>query len=154
MALERTIITQIKTQIQANADGSGSYSNDLSGADSVAIGEQFSPARIPGVYLFIQNIGTAQSAGATRLDSYSRTMTVQLEGWTAADSDVPGQAALVALDLYHDLTMALEADRTLGGNVRDIEISGTTFDGWEIDKPGLGLAVLSMSITFRQTAGL
>ena len=46
MALERTIINQIKTQL-GNVNGSGSYTTDLSGADQVVIGESFTPGRIP-----------------------------------------------------------------------------------------------------------
>ena len=80
-------------------------------------------------------------------------MSVQIEAWTAATSSAPGTALLDALDLQDDIMRALESDRSLGGNVRDLEISASAFDGFELDRPGLGLAVLVCSISYTETAG-
>ena len=152
MGLERTILTQIKTQI-GNVNGAGSYTADLSGDDRVVIGESFSPGRIPCAYIYPDGITTAQTGGRTVLTRYDRTMSVQIEAWTAATSSAPGTALLDALDLQDDIMRALESDRSLGGNVRDLEISASAFDGFELDRPGLGLAVLMCSISYTETAG-
>ena len=152
MGLERTILTQIKTQI-GNVNGSGSYTADLSGSDRVVIGETFAPHRLPGCYIYPNGINTSQAAGRTVLTRYDRTMSVQIEAWTAATSSAPGTALLDALDLQDDIMRALESDRSLGGNVRDLEISASAFDGHELDRPGLGLAVLMCSISYTETAG-
>ena len=152
MALERTILNQIKTQI-ATVNGSGSFTADLSGSDQVVIGESFSPGRIPCAYIYPNGITTTQAAGRTVLTRYDRNMSVQIEAWTAATSSAPGTALLDALDLQDDIMRALESDRSLGGNVRDLEISASAFDGHELDRPGLGLAVLICSIDYTETGG-
>jgi len=152
LGLERTILNQIKTQI-ATVNGSGSYTADLSGSDQCVIGESFAPHRLPGCYIYPDGITTAQTGGRTVLTRYDRTMSVQIEAWTAATSSAPGTALLDALDLQDDIMRALESDRTLGGNVRDVEISASAFDGFELDRPGLGLAVLVLTIQYTETAG-
>ena len=152
MALERTILNQIKTQI-GNVNGSGSFTSDLPGSDQVVIGESFAPGRIPCAYIYPNGVTTTQAAGTTVLTRYDRTMSVQVEAWCAATSSAPGTALLDALDLQDDIMRALEADRSLGGNVRDIEISASSFDGHELDRPSLGLAVLVLSIDYTETAG-
>ena len=152
MALERTILNQIKTQI-ATVNGSGSYTADLSGSDQVVIGETFAPHRLPGCYIYPNGITTTQAAGRTVLPRYDRNMSVQIEAWTAATSSAPGTALLDALDLQDDIMRALESDRSLGGNVRDLEISASAFDGHELDRPGLGLAVLICSIDYTEPGG-
>jgi len=49
---------------------------------------------------------------------------------------------------------ALEADRSLDGNVRDIEISASALDGQELDRgPGLGLCILSLLIRYTEASG-
>ena len=152
MSTERTILTAIKTQIQ-NVNGSGSYTFNLSGADQVVLGESFQPHRVPGCYVYFLNVSTAQTGGTTRLNAYDRTMTCQVEGWVAAENSTPGNAALEAVDLMDDIMRALEADRSLGGNVRDIEISASSLDGQELDRPGLGLCILQLVVRYTETAG-
>jgi hypothetical protein len=152
VGLERTIMGQIKTQLQ-NINGAGGYVHDLSGEDRIVFGQQFSPARVPGVYLFSGGLSPSLSPGTTRLDSYDRTLTVQIEAWTAPANADTGEAGLQALDLYSDIRRALETDRTLGGNVRDLQVAGNGWDGWELERPGLGLALLVVTINYRQTAG-
>ena len=152
MALERTILNQIKTQI-ANVNGSGSYTADLSGTDQVVIGESFAPHRLPGCYIYPNGVTTTQAAGRTVLTRDDRTMSGQVEAGTPATASAPGTALLDAMDLQDDIMRALEADRSLGGNVRDIEIAASSFDGHELDRPSLGLAVLVLTIEYTETAG-
>ena len=152
MSTERTILAAIQSQIQ-NVNGSGSYTFDLSGTRTV-IGEAFQPARVPGCYVYFLNVTTAQTPGVTVLTRYDRTMTVQAEGWCAAENSTPGNAALEAVDLMDDIMRALEADRSLDGNVRDIEISASALDGQELDRgPGLGLCILQLVVRYTETAG-
>ena len=51
----------------------------------------------------------------------------------------------------------LESDRSLGngGTVlcSDIEVSGRTFRGADLDLPMLGIAALMVTITYRQDSG-
>lgn len=152
MSKERTILAAIKTQIQ-NVNGSGSYTFDLSGADQVVLGESFQPHRVPGCYVYFLNVSTAQTAAVTVLTRYDRTMTCQIEGWVAAENSTPGNAALEAVDLMDDIMRALEADRSLDSNVRDIEISASSLDGQELDRPGLGLCILQLIVRYTETAG-
>ena len=152
MSTERTILAAIQTQIQ-NVNGAGSYTFDLSGTRTV-IGEAFQPHRVPACYIYFLNVATAQTPGTTRLTAYDRTMTVQAEGWCAAENSTPGNAALEAVDLMDDIMRALEADRSLDGNVRDIEISASALDGQELDRgPGLGLCILQLVVRYTETAG-
>jgi hypothetical protein len=151
MSTERTILAAIQTQIQ-NVNGAGSYTFDLSGTRTV-IGEAFQPHRVPACYIYFLNVATAQTPGSTRLTAYDRTMTVQAEGWCAAENSTPGNAALEAVDLMDDIMRALEADRSLDGNVRDIEISASSIDGQELDRPGLGLCILSLLIRYTEASG-
>ena len=152
MSTERTILAAIQTQIQ-NVNGAGSYTFNLSGTDQVVLGEAFQPHRIPGCYVYFLNVTTAQTPGTTRLNAYDRVMTVQAEAWCAAENSTPGNAALEAVDLMDDIMRALEADRSLDGNVRDIEISASSLDGQELDRPGLGLAILSLVVRYTEAAG-
>ena len=152
MSTERTILAAIQSQIQ-NVNGSGSYTFDLSGTRTV-IGEAFQPHRVPGCYVYFLNVTTAQTPGITVLTRYDRTMTVQAEGWCAAENSTPGNAALEAVDLMDDIMRALEADRSLDGNVRDIESSASALDGQELDRgPGLGLCSLQIVARYTETAG-
>ena len=127
MSKERTILAAVQTQIK-NANGSGSYTFNLS-------------------------VPPAQTPGTTVLTRYDRTMNIQIEGWVAAENSTPGNAALEAVDLMDDIMRALEADRSLDGNVRDIEISASSLDGQELDRPGLGLCILQLVVRYTETAG-
>jgi hypothetical protein len=153
VSTERSILAAVKTQI-ANVNGAGLYTFDLSGADAVVHGQAFQPHRVPGAYVFFGGLSTAQTGGVTVLTKYDRTMIIQVEGWCAAKSAAPADAALEAVDLMDDIMRALEADRSLGGNVRDIEISASALDGQELDRPGLGLCVLQITATYTEAAGL
>lgn len=157
MSTARSIIENIKSQIASNVDGSGSYTYDLTGSDQVVIGEAFQPHRVPGAYVFFGGGTTAQTPGTTVLSRYDRTMVCQVEGWVAADSAAPGEAAMDALDLCDDIMRAIESDRTLGllsSGVRDVEIAYNTLDGQELDRPGLGLCILQVTVRYVESAGV
>ena len=149
---ERQILERVKTQIQ-NVNGSGSYSYDLSSSDRVVFGDRFAPELLPCAYINLIDITTAQDAGRTVLTRYDRTMQIQIEAWTAVTSSTAGQSILEGCDLMDDIMRALEADRSLDGNVRDIELSASSLDGQELDRPGLGLCILQLVVRYTETAG-
>lgn len=151
MSVEVDIIERVQTDLQGITGGG--YTYDLSGSDQVVVGETFAPHRVPGVYVFPGSIRSSQSAGTTLLTAYDRTMTVQIEGWVAPTTDTPGAALLAALNLGSDMMKALENDRTLNDNVHDVEMSMISFDGAELQRPGLGAVVVECVITYRETAG-
>lgn len=152
MGLERTIVERVKTQLR-NIDGGASYTYDVSGDDQVVIGQTFSSHRIPGVYLFVNGTTTKQDAGRTVLTRYDRQMKVQIEAWVPSTSASAGTALLDALDMQDDIFRAIESDRSLGGNVRDVELEATTYEGAEMDRPGLGMVVCILTIRYTETAG-
>lgn len=151
MGTERAILSQIKTQIE-NVNGSGSYTHDLSGSDAVMIGEAFAPYRLPAAYIYPNGVTTIQGPG-TVLTRYDRTMSVSVEAWCQATNASAGTTILDALDLQDDIMRAIESDRSLDGNVRDVEINAASYDGGEFDRPSLGLAVLQVTIKYTETAG-
>ena len=108
---------------------------------------------MPGVYLFANGVTTAQTAGRTVLTRYDREMKIQIEAWVGATSAAPGIALLDAMDLQDDIMRALESDRSLDGNARDVEIEATAYDGAEMDRPGMGMAVLILTVRYTETAG-
>lgn len=152
MALERTIMERVKTQLQ-NIDGGSSYTFNVSGSDQVVIGQTFASHRVPGVYLFTNGTTTKQEAGRTVLTRYDREMKVQIEAWVPSTSAAAGTALLDALDMQDDIFRAIESDRSLGGNVRDVELEGSTYEGAEMDRPGLGMVVCILTIRYTETAG-
>lgn len=150
MSTETDIIERIQTDLQG-VTGSG-YTYDLSGADQCVIGESFAPHRVPGVYIFPGSIKSTQGPG-TVLTRYDRTMLVQIEGWVAPTSDTPGAALKGALDLGSDIMKAIENDRTLNSNVHDVQMDMISFDGAELQRPGLGAVVVQCVVSYSETAG-
>jgi hypothetical protein len=150
MSRETDIVDRIKVNIQGVAGAGFTY--DLSGDDRVVVGESFQPHRVPGVYIFPGSIRSSQT-GRTALTRFSRTFNVQIEAWVAPSSSSPGAASMAALDIGSDIMKALEGDRSLNSNVHDISIDMISFDGDELQRPGLGAVVLQMVITYQETAG-
>ena len=152
MGAERTIMERVKTQLQ-NIDGGSSYTFNVSGSDQVVIGQTFASHRVPGGYLFTNGTTTKQEAGRTVLTRYDREMKVQIEAWVPSTSAAAGTALLDALDMQDYIFRAIESDRSLGGNVRDVELEATTYEGAEMDRPGLGMVVCLLTIRYTEAAG-
>ena len=152
MATERSILERIKA-VLATIDGTGSYTFDLSGTDQVFIGALFLPHRIPSAHIYGGNLGSAQVGGTTLLTGYDRTMRVRIECWVGINSTDGAEIHLAPLDAYNDIRLVLENDRTLNSNVHDLIVSVTTVEPSDPEFPGLGLAILDVDITYRQTAG-
>tara|TARA_Y100000401_G_scaffold116630_1_gene122896 strand:- start:3912 stop:4388 length:477 start_codon:yes stop_codon:yes gene_type:complete len=155
MSRERNIVNQIVSNLEA-INGSG-YTFDISGTDQVIIGDQFNPIRVPCAYVFVSSVDTNQEPGVTVLTQYDRTMTLNIIGFLNATNDDPGELMLRSLDFQSDVMKCLESDRSLGngGSVLcdDLEVSGRTFRGADLDLPMLGIAALIVTIRYRQDAG-
>lgn len=157
MSRERNIVDQVVANLQTINGSSGGYTYDLSGSDQVIVGDQFNPIRLPCAYVFVGGVDTVQEPGVTVLTQYDRTMTLNIIGFVNATNDSPGELMLRALDFQSDVMKCLESDRSLGngGSVLcdDLEISGRTFRGSDLDLPMTGIAALIVSIRYRQDAG-
>ena len=150
MSKETDIIDAIISDI-AGITGAG-YSQDLSGADRVVIGETFQPHRVPGVYVFPGAVRSSQGA-TTVLNKYDRQFMVQIEGWVAPENDSPKSALYAAMNLAADVRKALETNRGLSSLVHDVSIDMMSYDGAELQRPGLGAVILQMMVTFSERAG-
>jgi hypothetical protein len=151
MASELKIVMgQIVTQIK-NANGSGVYVHDLSATGTVVRGAVLeSPQSSVAVGVYLQHLNTEPGA---RLGYWERTALVGIHGWVAHDG-TEGDAEDVAADLLNDITRALEADRTLGGNVRDINASGTAFAGNTYGIGGWAIAAIDLRVNWSQRTGV
>ena len=132
MSTETDIIDRVKVDIEGITGSE--YTYDLSGVDRVVIGDTFQAHRVPGVYIFPGSI--------------------QVEGWVAPTSASPGMATKAAINLGADVRKAIENDRSLNSKVHDISIDMISFDGEELQRPGLGAVVLQITVTYQETAGL
>jgi hypothetical protein len=157
MSRERDIVNQLVSNLEGINGSSGSYTYDLSGGDQVIIGDQFNPIRLPCAYIFVGRTDTVQEGGITRLDQYDRTMVAFIVGFVQATNDNPGELMLRSLDFQSDIMKCLESDRSLGngGTVLcdDLQVSGQTYLGADLDVPSLGIAALEVQIKYRQKAG-
>ena len=152
----RDILSRVKTDL-VGINGSGSYNYDLSGTDQVVIAQAMDPVRVPCIYIYSDSMDTAQSGGKTILTQYDRTLRVMCVGYLAATNDDPGELHLRTWDMLADMQRALEADRGLGapGSLLcdDLELSMVATDGAQVGRPTMGIAVVALTITFRQDSG-
>ena len=150
---ERDIRDRSVTDLSA-INGSGGYDYDFSGADAVQIGMTVEPHRVPAAYIFPLLLSTTQSPGKTPLRRYDRELKVQIDVYVPTTGAETGNASKAALDAQDDIMLALEQDRSLGSTgVHDIEIEASAYDGAELDRPGLGVATLLLTITYSETGG-
>tara|TARA_R100001443_G_scaffold70458_2_gene78747 strand:+ start:59 stop:523 length:465 start_codon:yes stop_codon:yes gene_type:complete len=149
---ERDIVNRIKTNL-AGITGD-SYNFDFSASDRVVIGAEAEPIRVPCIYIHPITVSTSQAAGRTRLQNYDREFTLQIDVFVPATSAAPGVGLLAALDAGSDIMKALEADRSLGSvGVRDIEVDASSWDGFELDRPGIGISTLQVKVIYTERAG-
>jgi len=151
---ERSILEVMKTDLAA-VDGSGSYNYDFSATDAVALGTE--PAgvapRAPGIYLFPITLDSSRVKGKTPLNSFTRVFVVQVDVWVPRTTEAASNALLGAVDAQSDVMRALENDPTLNGNVHDMEISASAYDGEAIQVPGYGVATLRVSVEYNEKRG-
>ena len=146
----RQQLAAVKTALHT-IDGTGSFTYDLSGTDSVAYGIQLFPDIVPRVQ--IASLSETSTHGIP-LGFYERTASISLFGYVGADSDEAGSRLLNATDLLNDMMLAIEADRTLGGLVLDVIFTNTVaMDGLEMDLPTLGLAEVVLQTRYTTKTG-
>lgn len=133
----RTILERLKTQV-SGVNGSAPYTFDLSEAGRVVVGQGLVPSRTPSVGIYPVSF---TGEHGPELGRYTRRMTVGLMGIVAGTTASPSERALRAFDLLDDVVVALESDRTLGGNVLDLIVSKVDVTGAEVDVPGTGVFV-------------
>lgn len=146
----KSIMAQVVTQLQT-ANGSGVYTHDLSATGTVVRGAVLDPPQsLASVGVYLQNLNSEPGA---RLGYWSRTALVGIHGWVAHDG-TEGDAEDVAADLLDDISRALEADRTLSAQVRDIIVSGTAFAGNTYGLGGWAVAAVDLQVTWSQQTGV
>ena len=149
---ERDILAGVKSQLEG-IDATGTYTFDLSDGDRVLVGATMIPDRVPSAYIYATATRSVITPGRTVLRNYDRTLVVQIEAWVNATSDAVGEDHLRALDMQDDVFKAIEGDRTIGGEVDDVILSGQTYDGEALQRPGLGVAVIVLQCTYRDVGG-
>lgn len=146
----RAILGQLKTVLQG-INGAGGHTYDLSGDDQVVIGEGTTPPRYPAAAVYLLSVRGQHGA---QLGRYTRIATLQIQAWTSATSSDPGERAMAAADLLDDIMAAVEADRKLNGNVKDlIFIDSGTLHGDEVGIPGCGIAIANLETYFTVNSG-
>ena len=151
----RSIMGQIKADLQG-IDGTGSYNFDLSGSNQVIMAAALNPIRVPCVYFYAENEDTAQTPGVTVLTQYDRTLNIQIVGFCASTDDDPEEMHLRTWDLCSDIKVALESDRSLTSGsplCDDLQLRVSALDGEQVGRPSLGIAVVELTVKFRQDSG-
>lgn len=146
----RDVLAAIKTALET-VNGSGVYTHNLSDGDRVVYGAEVDPTRVPRVNIF--DVAWSATHGA-RLGFYERVSNVSIIGYVGAADDSNGARLLAAADLLNDVCRALESDRSLGGEARDVIInSARAFDGAEWDLDRLGAVELVVSVNWSMRTG-
>jgi len=128
----RDILEMIRDELRDRVDGGASYDFDLrtvSSTPRVDIGESLMPPSGAEAHVLITPIGrpSNETPGQVQLNSYGRTLTVQITGLVKATTAPGGEALLRACDLADDIELALEtslADATKLGSL----LHGLSFD--------------------------
>lgn len=102
-------------------DGTGDYTYDLTGANSVTVGVSEDAPTYPHIAIMPYASGAAETGNT--LDAVTHTWQIAIVGRVAAATDSELARFQAASLLYHDVLDALKIDRTLGGIARDVESS-------------------------------
>ncbi len=146
----RAIVGAVVSALQG-IDGTGSYVHDLSGTDRVQIGRPTPESqRLPGCWVAIASL---DSEHGPELGGYLRRLVVEVEARAPATADTTSERTLIAADLLDDVAAALEADRSLGGRVNDLLLTGIALAGDEAGIPGVALAMARVEIEWWATSG-
>jgi len=146
----RAILSAVATRLAA-INGTGVYVNDLSASGRVRIG---SPGIADGTTppCAWVGVGTLNSEHGPQLGRYKRVLVLDIEARVGADG-TPDARALAAADLLDDLCATLESDRTLGGTVLDVIVTGASFAGDEYGIPGCAIAMASATVYWHAISG-
>ncbi len=148
----KTILAQVGTQLKT-ANGAGVYTYDLSGAGTVVRGAVLEPPGGSDTVAVGYYLSPFRTEPGERLGFYERTAMVSIHGWVQHDG-TEGDAEDAAVDLCNDIMRSLEADRTLGSNVRDLKLDATAFSGTLYGWDGWGVVALDLTINWSQETGV
>ncbi len=147
MATTRSVLVALKAALQA-VDGSGSYTYDLSGADSVILGEVTDAFKLPQVLLFVDNVVVEPF----ELTTERMRLSVRAVGFVGASTDTAEGRLLAAVDLQQDILAATRTDRSLGGTVIDMQRSASAYQ-YEAETGDLfGVADVTITVQWFEVA--
>lgn len=118
----------------------------------VVVGEPEIPEAPPRIYVQ----GTSTPATEHDLGTYLRTLTLHIDGYTGAkagESDTSEAKFLAAHDLLNAICVALEADRTLNGQVINMRVSGDV-DALLIGTTKLGVCAVDVELEYIAASGV
>ena len=117
--------TAIMEQIRATLASVGG----LTGNGQVVVGEP-TPTQLPNLSAVLYlSLGGLESSVEGPLGHYRREATFEIEAYVRPSAQTAQARTAAAVDLLDDVMAALEADRSLGGQVIDIIISGVAAPG-------------------------
>ena len=149
----KTCLSRIKTDLAGINGSGGGYNYDFSGTGSAVI------AKMPIIYdrvpmAFCWWVGESNEH-APQLGRYKTMIRFGVGAAVAYAADTPESHTLAALNASSDLRKALEADRTLNGNVLDLivlSMEDLVGDVIEAD-PGLAIVGGIVEVYHHRTAG-
>jgi hypothetical protein len=148
----QAIVEAIVTALEG-IDGAGDYVHDLSGDGAVIVGD-FQAVPDPP-FVQIPSISWSSAFDGAPLTQYARQLIVGLYGFVASSDGTMEARTYSSFDLLNDITLALEADPTLGGLVISmiVQAGAAGFDGPE-DLAGLAGVYVEVVCTLHRRTGV
>ena len=119
----------------------------------VVVGEPEIPEAPPRIYVQGASIPATDNHS---LGEYSRVLTLHIDGYTGAkagEADTAEAKFLAAHDLLSAICIALEADRTLNGQVVNMRVSGDV-DALLIGTTKLGVCAVDVELEYIAASGV
>ena len=147
----RAILGAVKTAIQA-VNGTGGYVYDLSASGVVQIGQPTlaDGPMPPRVWIWVEGV---TGEHGPELGAYRRGVNINVAAEVPSTSTTREEHLLAACDLLDDLSVALQADRTLDSTVLDVLVNGAPLSGAELGIPGTASAALAVDVYYFETGG-
>jgi hypothetical protein len=147
MATTRSVLLALKAAVQA-ADGTGSYVYDLSGTDTVILGEISDAYKLPQVLIFVDNV----TIEPFELTTERMRLRVRAVGFVGDGTDTAEGRLLAAADLQQDILRATRADRSLGGTVIDMQREGSAYVAESETGDLFGVADVTITVQWFEVA--
>lgn len=141
MGVRANIRTQIYNALSAITTGNG-YSTDVSTVSKVF--RSYDEARGEGMPWLGMNIGDSNIVEDRPFQKQIREMTVQVIGYVEGATVAARESAIDALE--DDVKVALMADRTLGGNARNVSIRFVTSHDGQPDLEDFGFLLIEVGV--------
>jgi len=115
-------------------DGSGDYTNDVSGTGQIVEGAHLDNHRFPALALFSDNI---EESYGPELGNFRRTLSARIIGYAEYTADTGNARLTSAMSLYDDVTRAIRTARTgsmaaLVNDIRSVSMVGP-INGAQLD---------------------